>query len=376
MNKQKLKQLVCQQIDELEPILIDLADYLHQNPELSKHEVKAMQYLQNLLETMNFSFTSIIEDKFATAFMAIKGTGKKKIGFLAEYDALPKLGHACGHNLISLMSVGAALAFNAVTDKLAQTVIFGCPAEETVGAKLDMAQRGYFADMKACLIIHPDDKTTIGGTSYATHPLEISFWGKEAHIADTVYHGINALDALIDFYSEFKCLEQSFTERHLIGKIITEGGTAPNIIPAKATMRATIRSTDTDYLENIMLPKIKSLAKTIAEKHHTGLNLYHYEPLYKALRSDKRLEHYYQENFALLGEKFTLLADDYADGSTDVGNVSHVSRTCQPTICIGHNIFAHTAEFACASGSSFAQKKALIGAKAMAMTAIDVLCEN
>jgi metal-dependent amidase/aminoacylase/carboxypeptidase family protein len=104
--------------------------------------------------------------------------------------------------------------------------------------------------------------------------------------------------------------------------------------------------------------------------------MYHYEPLYKNLRSDKLLNQYYQENFSLLGEKYTLLPDDFADGSTDVGNVSHVTRTCQPTICIGNNLFVHTLEFANASGSEYAKKQALIGAKAMAMTAIDVLFEK
>lgn len=300
----------------------------------------------------------------------------KKIGFLAEYDALPDIGHGCGHNLICLMSLGAGLAFNAVTDKIAQTVIFGCPAEETIGAKLNIADNGYFDDLQACLIIHPDDKTTIGGTSFATHPLEITFLGKEAHVADPVYHGINALDALVDFYQEFKKLKQSFTKPNIIGTIITDGGIAPNIIPAKATLRATIRSLDTDYLEEVMLPQIKKLAQKIAQKHQTQLKMHHYEPLYKNLRSDKLLNQYYQENFSLLGEKYTLLPDDFADGSTDVGNVSHVTRTCQPTICIGNNLFVHTLEFANASGSEYAKKQALIGAKAMAMTAIDVLFEK
>ena len=110
------------------------------------------------------------------------------------------------------------------------------------------------------LIIHPDDKTTIGGTSFATHPLEISFCGKEAHVADPVYHGVNALDALVDFYTQFKLLQQSFTKKNLIGAIITEGGTAPNIIPAKATLRSTIRSTDTNYLEKCNASANKSFS--------------------------------------------------------------------------------------------------------------------
>ena len=376
MYKQDLKQLVCQEIDKLEPVLSKLADYLHQHPEISMQEIKAVNYLKKLLEEFQFIFTPILKDTFSTAFIATKGNGDKKIGFLAEYDALPDIGHGCGHNLISLMSLGAGLAFNTVTDKIAQTVIFGCPAEETIGAKLNIADNGYFDDLQACLIIHPDDKTTIGGTSFATHPLEITFLGKEAHVADPVYHGINALDALVDFYQEFKKLKQSFTKPNIIGTIITDGGIAPNIIPAKATLRATIRSLDTDYLEKVMLPQIKKLAQKIALKHQTQLKMYHYEPLYKNLRSDKLLNQYYQENFSLLGEKYTLLPDDFADGSTDVGNVSHVTRTCQPTICIGNNLFVHTLEFTNASGSEYAKKQALIGAKAMAMTAIDVLFEK
>ena len=375
MYKQDLKQLVCQEIDKLEPVLSKLADYLHQHPEISMQEIKAVNYLKKLLEEFQFIFTPILKDTFSTAFIATKGNGDKKIGFLAEYDALPDIGHGCGHNLICLMSLGAGLAFNAVTDKIAQTVIFGCPAEETIGAKLNIADNGYFDDLQACLIIHPDDKTTIGGTSFATHPLEITFLGKEAHVADPVYHGINALDALVDFYQEFKNLKQSFTKPNIIGTIITDGGIAPNIIPAKATLRATIRSLDTDYLEEVMLPQIK-LAQKIALKHQTQLKMHHYEPLYKNLRSDKLLNQYYQENFSLLGEKYTLLPDDFADGSTDVGNVSHVTRTCQPTICIGNNLFVHTLEFANASGSEYAKKQSLIGAKAMAMTAIDVLFEK
>ena len=375
MDKQELKQLVCAKIDELEPILNKLADYLHEHPEISTKEIESVAYLRKLLLQFNFIFKPVLQDKFQTAFIANKGTGKKKIGFLAEYDALPKIGHGCGHNLISMMSIGAALAFNAITDKFAQTIVYGCAAEETLGAKLDMADRGMFDDVAAALIIHPDDKTAIGGSSYATHPLQFTFLGKEAHIADPVYHGVNALDTLIDFYAKFKRLQSEFTGKTLIGSIITEGGTAPNIIPARAVMRSTIRSTDTNYLENEMLPRIKALAEQIASEDGAQVEMVHYEPLYKDLRSDKILNDYYKANFAALGEKYTVLPDDYVDGSTDVGNVSHVTRTCQPTICIGRHIFAHTKEFACAAGSDFGKKQALLGAKAIAMTAIDVLEE-
>lgn len=376
MNKQQLKQEACLKIEQLAPLLYQLADFLAQNPEISGEERKAVNYLQKILKQFNFDFTPILKDSFSTAFIAAKGDTGKKIAFLAEYDALPNIGHGCGHNLISMMSVGAAIAFSQITGKTAQTVLFGCPAEETVGAKINIAENGFFDDINAALIIHPDDKTSIGGTSYASHPLEVSFIGKEAHIADPVYHGINALDALVDFYTELKQLQKTFTKPNLIGTIITEGGTAPNIIPAKATLRSTVRALDSDYLENVMLARIKHLAEKIAEKHNAKVQMHHYEPLYKNLRSDERLNEYYKRNFTLLGEKYTVFPDDYADGSTDVGNVSHATRTCQPTICIGHDIFAHTAEFACAAASDFGKRQALKGAKAMVMTAIDILFEN
>lgn len=376
MNKNDLKQEICRKIDQLAPLLYQLADFLAKNPEISGKEIKAVNYLQKILKQFNFDFTPILTDKYSTAFIAVKGnTHNKKIGFLTEYDALPDIGHACGHNLISIMSIGAAIAFNQLTDKIAQTIVFGCPAEETVGAKIDIAESGFFDDVDAALIIHPDDKTSIGGTSYASHPLQVNFIGKEAHIADPVYHGINALDALVDFYTKLKQLQNTFTEPNLIGTIITEGGIAPNIIPAKATLRSTIRALNSDYLENTMLVQIKQLANDIAKKHNAKVELYHYEPLYKDLRSDMRLNEYYKHNFNLLGEKYSIFPDDYADGSTDVGNVSHVTRTCQPTICIGKDIFAHTAEFACAANSAFGKEQAIKGAKAMAMTAIDILFE-
>lgn len=375
-QKQELKQKVCAQIEQLAPLLYQLADFLAKNPELSGREIKAAAYLQKILKQFNFNFTPILQDKFAAAFKAAKGNGQKKIGFMAEYDALPKIGHGCGHNLIAMMSIGAGVAFNQVTDKIAQTVIFGCPAEETVGGKIDMTDGGYFDDITATLIIHPDDKTTVGGTSFASHPLEVTFLGKEAHIADPVYHGVNALDTLVDFYARLKRLQTTFTEKNLIGTIITEGGTAPNIIPAKAALRSTVRALDSDYLENTMLVQIKELARQVAKEHAAGVQMRHYEPLYKNLRSDERLNRYYEQNFALLGEKYEVIPADFADGSTDVGNVSHVTRTCQPTIRIGNNIFAHTEQFACAANSDFGKRQALLGAKAMAMTAIDILCED
>lgn len=299
------------------------------------------------------------------------------MGFLAEYDALPEIGHGCGHNLIAAMSVGAALAFAKAAGDKATVHVYGCPAEETVGSKVYMSEHGVFDGLDAAVIVHPGtDKTYIGGTSYATHPMQFTFLGKAAHVADATYHGVNALDALVDFYGRLKAYEKTLTERHIIGAIITEGGTAPNIVPDRAVLKATIRALKVEYLEDKMLPDIKKIARDVADAHGAKVEMVHYEPLYKNMINDPRMDVYFADAFNQLYEEFGVRDDDYAEGSTDVGNVSQITRVSQPEICIGYDINAHTKEFAQAAGSDLGKMQALTGAKAMAMVALDVMGEK
>ena len=324
-----------------------------------------------------FAVEDLVPEAFPTAFHASWGNGPFHMGFLAEYDALPEIGHGCGHNLIAAMSIGAALAFAAVCGTQATVHVYGCPAEETKGSKVYMSEQGVFDELHAAVILHPcADTTSIGGTSYASHPMEFTFLGKAAHIADREYKGVNALDALVDFYGRLKALEHTWTEPHLIGSIITEGGAAPNIVPDRAVMRATIRSLDAEFLETVMLPQIRHLARAVAQEHGTDVEMTHYEPLYKNMVNDAKMSVYFAEAFNALHEPFDVKDDDYADGATDVGNVSQVTRACQPEICIGYNIAAHTEAFTAAAGSDLGNMQALVGAKAMAMVAIDVMNEK
>ncbi|MBR1697709.1 MAG: amidohydrolase, partial [Anaerovibrio sp.] len=271
-----IKEALCSLAENNKETLNNIADYIHANPELGCEEVKASAYLRQLLKNEGFTVEDVLKDQFPTAFKASYGNGDISIGFLAEYDALPEIGHGRGHNLIAAMRTTAAIVCGkALRDKI--TVhLFGCPAEETIGSKVMMSEAGIFDGLTAALICHPGSDTTFGGTSYATHPLQITFKGKPAHVADPDYHGINALDALVDFYTQLTELEKTFTEPYILGRIITEGGTAPNIIPDRAVMKATIRSLSTIYLEETMLPKIKELAKRISDKHGTEVDLYHY----------------------------------------------------------------------------------------------------
>ena len=351
---------------------------LHDHPELSGEEVQSAAFLRKVLQDHGFAVEDIVHDAFPTAFHATYGHGPYQMAFLSEYDALPGIGHGCGHNLIAAMSIGAALAFSAVSGDAATVHVFGCPAEETVGSKVYMTEHGVFDGLDAAILIHPgaDDKSYIGGTSYATHPMEFIFHGKTAHVADPVYHGVNALDALVDFYTQLKALEKAFTERYIIGTMITDGGQAPNIIPDRAAMKATIRALDVNYLEGTMLPQIRALAQRVSDAHGTTVEMQHYEPLFKNMINDPKIDVYFADAFSELHEEFGIKDDDFAEGSTDVGNVSQVTRCSQPEICIGYDIAAHTPEFAAAAGSDLGKMQALTGAKAMAMVAIDLMTEK
>lgn len=370
-----LKQCIIQEADKLLPSFQEIASFLHSHPELGNQELQASALLKGILEQHGFHIKPVLPDRFPTAFHAIYGSGSHHIGFLAEYDALPELGHGCGHNLIAAMSTIAAIAAAKVLPSQTATIhLYGCPAEETMGSKVAMAEAGLFHQLEAALIVHPGSDTTFGGTSYATHPLQITFLGKPAHVADPDYHGINALDTLIDFYQQLQQLEKSFSQPYILGKIITEGGTAPNIIPAKAVLKATIRALDVNYLEDHMLPAIKKLAKQVAAAHSAEVQLYHYEPLFMNLINHKPLEALMQSNLRAVGvTDFTITPDDFADGSTDVGNVSHQCPTIQPEIKIGTNIAAHTQEFCAAAASKYGMDMSFKAAKAMALTAADVV---
>ncbi|HWR45302.1 amidohydrolase [Sporomusa sp.] len=372
MDKQALKKQAMAVVDAMAPELREISLFLHQNPELGGNEYQAAQLLKAAAERRGFTVKANISG-YETAFIASKGNNGPKVAFLAEYDALPGLGHACGHNLIAAMSWGAAAAFAAVAGDQAAAYLIGCPAEETTGAKVDMALDGVFDGLTAALIIHPADNNAMGGTSYATHPLRVTFHGRPAHVASKTDKGVNALDALVMFYQGIKTLRQTFTQETILAGIITKGGTAPNIVPDQAEAKFTVRALSSHYLEDTVVPSVRRLAEGVALATGTTVEAVHYEPLYKELINDSRLMELFQNNMALLGETVTILEPADADGSTDVGNVSHAAPTIHPDISIGSNITAHTPEFCLAAGSEYAQQRMLVGAKAMAMTAIDLL---
>lgn len=363
-------------VDAMAPELREISLFLHKNPELGREEYQAAQLLTAAAQRHGFTVKKNISG-YETAFLASKGDRGPKIAFLAEYDALPGLGHACGHNLIAAMSWGAAAALASVAGDRAVSYLIGCPAEETSGAKVAMAEDGIFDGLTAALIVHPADTNALGGTSYATHPLKITFHGRPAHVASKTDKGVNALDALVMFYQGIKTLRQTFNQETILAGIVTQGGTAPNIVPEVAEAKFTVRALSSHYLENTVIPSVRRLAEGVALATGTTVEVIHYEPLFKELINDVHLMELFKTNMSLLGETVTILGPEDADGSTDVGNVSHAAPTIHPDISIGSSpLTAHTAGFAAAAASDYAQERLLLGAKAMAMTAIDLLDDS
>lgn len=372
MNKQILKEQAITAVDAMASELREISLFLHKNPELGGAEYQAVRLLTTAARHRGFAVAGNISG-YETAFIAHKGSKGPKVAFLAEYDALPELGHACGHNLIAAMSWGAAAAFADVAGEQAVSYLIGCPAEETSGAKVAMATDGVFDGLTAALIIHPADGNYVGGTSYASHPLRVTFHGRAAHVASKADQGINALDALVMFYQGLKMLKPTFTQETILAGIITKGGVAPNIVPAETEAKFTVRALSARYLEDTVIPAVRQLAEESARATGTTVEIEHYEPLFKELVNDRQMVALFKNNLRLLGEPVVELDSAAADGSTDVGNVSHAVPTIHPDIGIGCNLVAHTPEFATAAGADYAQQRLLIGAKVMVMTAIDLL---
>ena len=370
MTLQEREARACAIIDSMAEELCGVSLYLHHNPELGLNEHKAVKVINQFLETHNFTSQVGLTElpELQTALRGdYNGTAQHKIAFLG---ALPELGHGCGHNLIAMMSLGAAIAFSQSAPEAWGTTFFGCPAEETIGGKVYMAEAGLFKGYEAALIIHPGGENEVGGTSLATHPLEVTFHGRSCHIASLTDSGINALDCAVDLYQRVKELKKIFPKGAIVGAIFTEAGTAPNVVTPKATLRMTVRGRTVDDLEGIILPAIKAAAQEIGASYGAQVEMHHYEPLFKDMRQDKKLLDLFKDVMTEFGETPRILPDDEADGSTDVGNVSYEVPTAQPTLQIGLGLEAHTPEFTCAAGSDYGLAQAIKGAKIMAVVAL------
>ncbi|NQZ97617.1 MAG: M20 family metallopeptidase [Myxococcales bacterium] len=378
MDVERLKNEVCESVDALTEELLRISHEIHANPELAFEERHAVATLTEALVASGLDVDTGaygLETAFATEF----GQGEAGcVALLAEYDALPLIGHACGHNVIATASVGAGLALARLADRLPGRVrVLGTPAEEHGCGKELMAREGAFEGVDAAMMIHP------AGVNLATMPciamaeVDVTFHGQSAHAAASPERGVNALDALVLAYQAIAQLRQHIRSGERVHGIITDGGQAPNIVPVRAAGRFYVRAPN--------FKKLAPLKERIEACFHAGAKATGADVDVQWGGADYRDIHYndplakaFQANAEKLGREFfpfEKLPPSFS-GSTDLGNVSyrvpsiHPMLASAPSHCIIHN-----PEFEKWAGSEMGDSAALDGAKALAMTVLDYLAD-
>jgi amidohydrolase len=375
MKIEKLKAEISQDIDAGIGKLVKLSRNIHDNPETAMLEVKACGWLTAYLKENGFKIETGIYD-LPTAFRARYGKGKPAIAFLAEYDALPKLGHACGHNLIATSSAAAGVGAKRAADEFGGSIIvYGTPGEEGDAGKAIMADRGAFRDIDAAMITHPGGGHQVVLGALACQTLEVEFIGKAAHAAADPEKGINALEALILSYNGVNALRQHMKPSARIHGIITDGGEAANIVPAHTAATFLVRAEDDEYLD-ILKEKVLSCFKGAATATGATLKYRWADMRYAAMQNNMVLAGLFQKNMEALGQPIPIGDTSESTGSSDVGNVSSIAPTIQPMVGIlPPEISLHTPEVVKAAGTEKALRTMLGAAKAMAMTAADLLAD-
>ncbi len=372
MNQERLKEVVRAGVEVRRNELVQLSQLIHSHPELGFQEHQAVGWLTEYLKEQGFAIKTKVGD-LPTAFRAEYGRGRPVIAFLAEYDALPKVGHACGHNIIATAAVGAAVALRPAVDEWGgQAVVMGTPAEELYGGKAILAERGAFSGMDVAMIVHPGVRNKVQAYALACIGLDVEYFGRASHAAAAPEEGINALEAMVMAYTAINSLRQHVREKARVHGVITDGGEAANIVPAHSAASFLVRADDEEYLEFLqerVLECFKGAAQT------TGARLVHRwaDVKYRPMRTNQMLAEAFARNLQALGRT---IADDppRGMGSTDMGNVSHIVPSVHPTIAIAPvGVQGHSPEFAQAAASEAGVKGLLDGAKAMAMTAVDLL---
>lgn len=370
-----MKEKVIKEIDKRQGELIALSHRIHSNPELGFSEFMAADWLIEFLAGDGFSIEKGIVG-LETAFLASYGSGKPVVAFLAEYDALPDIGHACGHNIIAAASVGAGLALKAVLRDNSGTVqVIGTPAEEVNGGKAIMVDKGVFDGIDAVMLVHPDSRNCVTTMALACHGLDVEFFGKPAHAAARPEEGINALEALILAFNNINSLRQHVRNSSRIHGIITDGGKAPNVVPEHSAGRFLVRALEEDYLEEL---KERVLNCFISASVATGTKLeYRWSQVrYATMKNNLPLAELFASNLKQLDREVQPFDRQMGMGSTDMGNVSQRVPAIHPFIAVvTPEISVHTPEFARAAISDKGDRGLLDAAKAMAMTGVDLLCD-
>ncbi|AKG53502.1 p-aminobenzoyl-glutamate to p-aminobenzoate hydrolase [Dehalogenimonas sp. WBC-2] len=356
--------------------LKSLALKIHANPELGFKESQAADWLSAYLKQKGFKIEHGIAG-LKTAFRAIYGKGKPVIALVGEYDALPEVGHACGHNLIGTASAGAAVALKQVADEFGGQIQFiGTPAEELFGGKIIMVQKGIFDNLDAALMVHPESGVnTATTTALACVTLYVEYFGKESHAASDPSEGVNALDAMVIAYSAVSLLRQHIKSSARVHGIITDGGKAANVVPGHSAGNFLVRALDLNYLEELK-ERVLNCFKAGAQATGARLECKWDAMAYHPLKNNMALAELYRANVSGLGLEIEIEDKSQSFGSTDMGNVSQVTPSLHGFIAIApREVIGHTREFADAAASESGLKGMLDAATALGMTAADIMTQ-
>lgn len=379
MSAEKLKAQLCRTIDEMADKLIGISKEIHANPETCFKEFKAAKLLSSTLAEAGLDVTTPafgLDTSFVTEFGQSNGPC---VGIVAEYDALPEIGHACGHNIIGTAALGAALALVQLGEQLPGRVrLLGAPAEEGGGGKVLMARQGAFDGLACAMMVHPAPADMATFPLIARAAVNVSYHGKPSHASSEPEAGINALDGLIIAYQAIAAWRQHMPARHRIHGIITHGGDASNIVPAYAAAQFAVRAPTRKELA-ILRDRVEQCFQAGALASGASVEIEWDDIEYFDLVTNWPLANAYKANAERLGRTFvpieTLPVNQAS--STDMGNVSHLVPTIHPMIAaVPPGVAFHTREFAHWVGTDMGMKATLDGAKAMAMTAIDYLVDS
>jgi amidohydrolase len=369
-----LRETTATTIEGARTELVALSHFIHAHPELGYEEFASSDAVATAAESWGFRVERAIAD-LPTAFRATTGSGDLHVVFCAEYDALPDVGHACGHNIIAAASLGAALGLGAVADDLNLTVtLLGTPSEEGGGGKIDLINAGFFDDAHAAMMIHPFPEERLEAICLAVDHFDVTFTGKAAHASAAPWEGLNALDALTIAQVAIGLLRQQLRPEDQVHGIVAEGGSAANITPSRVVGRFMARSATRSELD-VLRQRLNACFEAGALATGTTLSVEELGHPFSHMVSDLDILAHYREAAEAVGRHFFL--DDEGGAkptiSTDMANVSLVVPTIHPLLMIPtHGAVNHQPEFTAACVTLAADQAVIDGAIALANTAVGV----
>ena len=369
------KTRLASEVDRLADELYAVSDYLYRNPEIGFQEFKACEFLSTYLEKHGFEVERGAGG-VKTAFLA-RPAGRPKIrpavAFLAEYDALPGVGHGCGHNVIAASSLGAAVALSRLPDLGGSVAVVGTPAEEGGGGKILLAEAGVFSEMDMAIMCHPSRLNRPGEEMLGRVKFKVEFFGKAAHASVSPDQGINALDAMVGAYNNISALRQAVRSEARIHGIITHGGDAPNVIPQYTSGMFYIRAATRSYRDELF-KRVEKCMEGAAIAAGATYKIEVGQPTFDPLKPNRPLEEAATSNMKALG--IAIDPDDGRRGSSDIGNLSYYLPAIHPSLAIvDPEVPGHSEAFREAAVGPRGREALLKAAKLLAMTGYDFLAQ-